>query len=86
MPKKTTIHTRVLQSMGKDWVINIKQEPFTKGKSAKMPSLGYPCAVCANKSTQLCFAESTEEVHSRLLWMELYCRSCNYYTLYTTKK
>ena len=86
MSKKLAINQDVIRTMGQDWNIKIDTKPFTPGKSARMPSLGYPCGACANTSTQLCFAESTDEANSRLLWMELSCRACQHYTLYTTKK
>lgn len=79
------IHPNILAEMGEEWEIEISDKPFTEGKSLNMPALGYACAACGGKDTTLCFAESTEEEESSLLWMELKCKTCKTYTHYTRK-
>ena len=85
MAKNLKVFPSVLQKMGKEWLIMVKDNPFTPGKGANLPSLGYPCASCAGIDTKLRFAKSTEETESTLEWMELKCKTCNNYTLYTKK-
>jgi len=85
MAKKDKINPAIQAKMGEDWSIEISEKPFTEGKGANMPALGYPCAVCGSKETKIRFAKSTEEVESRLEWMELQCKDCKKYTLYTSK-
>ena len=85
MPKKQKINPTIQTQMSQEWRIEISDKPFHDGKAANMPALGYPCAACASKETKLRFAESTDEVESSLEWMELQCRACQHYTLYTKK-
>ena len=85
MTKNLKVIPSVLQKMGMDWEIKVKDSPFTPGKGANLPALGYPCASCAGVDTKLCFAKSTEVVESTLEGMELKCKSCGNYTLYTKK-
>ena len=85
MSEKLKVIPSVLQKMGSDWSIKVNESPFTPGKGANLPSLGYPCASCAGDDTKLRFAKSTEVAESTLEWMELICKSCGNYTLYTKK-
>lgn len=85
MAKKQTIAANIQTQMGKEWNIEISEKGFTEGKGGNMPALGYPCAVCESKQTKLRFAESSDEEESNLLWMELQCKDCQNYTLYTRK-
>ncbi|MCH2022065.1 MAG: hypothetical protein MK207_06245 [Saprospiraceae bacterium] len=85
MKKKQTINLLVKAQMGQEWSIEIDKKPFTEGEGGNMPSLGYPCGFCGSKETKLRFAKSTEEELSSLEWMELQCKSCKSYTLYTKK-
>jgi len=85
MAKKQKIATKIDTQMGADWTIEISEKGFTEGKGGNMPALGYPCAVCESKQTKLRFAESSDEEESNLLWMELQCKDCQNYTLYTRK-
>lgn len=85
MGKKLKIATTIRQEMGAEWTIEVNANPFIEGKGGNMPALGYACAACGSKATKLRFAESTEEEESTLLWMELQCRDCQSYTLYTKK-
>lgn len=85
MAKKLKINTTIQTEMGVDWKVEIDSKPFMGGKGGNMPALGYACAVCASKATKLRFAESTDEEESTLVWMELQCKDCQNYTLYTKK-
>lgn len=82
---KKQINTNIQTQMGADWKIEVSEKSFTEGKGGNMPALGYPCAVCESKQTKLRFAESSDEEESNLLWMELQCKDCQAYTLYTRK-
>lgn len=85
MSKKLEINPSIQTEMGEEWDIEISEKPFTEGKGANMPALGYACAICGSKDTKLCFAESTDEEESTLVWMELQCKTCKGYTLYNKK-
>lgn len=85
MAKKLQITSNVQTEMGTDWTIEVSEKAFTGGKGGNMPALGYPCAACGGKQTKLRFAESTDEEESSLVWMELQCKDCQHYTLYTKK-
>ncbi|WP_052595571.1 hypothetical protein [Aureispira sp. CCB-QB1] len=85
MAKKQKVAAPIQKEMGEEWKIEVNDKAFTEGKGGNMPALGYPCAVCESKETKLRFAESTEEEESNLLWMELQCKNCQNYTLYTRK-
>ncbi len=85
MKKKQIVNPLVKDKMGQEWSIEISDKPFIDGKGGNMPALGYPCGVCGGKETKLRFAKSTEEEESSLEWMELLCRTCKSYTLYTKK-
>lgn len=85
MSKNLEIHSSIQAQMGEEWTIEVSDKPFTEGKSANLPAMGYACGVCASKETKLCFAESTDEEESSLLWMELQCKNCKSYTHYTKK-
>ena len=79
------IHSEVEKEMASQWDIKLSKAPFISGNKMNIPSLGYLCAHCAGKKTKINFAASTNEDESNLEWMELICRKCNYYTLYTRK-
>lgn len=87
MSKKRSVkvHADIKREMGEAWKIEVAAKPFVDGKGGNMPALGYPCAICASKETKLRFAQSTEEEESVLKWMELQCKACKGYTLYTRK-
>ncbi|BDS14624.1 hypothetical protein [Aureispira anguillae] len=85
MAKKIKVAPSIQEQMGGAWKIEINAQPFIPGKGGNMPALGYACAVCASKATKLRFAESTEEEESTLKWMELQCKDCQNYSLYTKK-
>lgn len=85
MAKKQKVAASIDTQMGAEWKIEISEKGFTEGKGGNMPALGYPCAVCESKQTKLRFAESSDEEESNLLWMELQCKDCQNYTLYTRK-
>lgn len=85
MAKKIQLNNTIQTQMGTDWKIEVDSKSFMDGKGGNMPALGYPCGVCASKATKLRFAESTEEEESTLIWMELQCKACQNYTLYTRK-
>lgn len=85
MAKKQPIAANIQTQMGIEWKIEASEKSFTEGKGGNMPALGYPCAVCESKQTKLRFAESSDEEESNLLWMELQCKDCQNYTLYTRK-
>ncbi|MCP4439809.1 MAG: hypothetical protein GY810_12770 [Aureispira sp.] len=80
--KKLKIASSIQNKMGEEWLIQVSAVAFSEGKGANMPALGYPCAVCESTQTKLRFAESSDEVESRLVWMELQCKDCKNYTLY----
>lgn len=86
MAKKPTIAPNIQTQMGEEWEIEISEKGFAEGKGGNMPALGYPCAVCESKQTKLRFAQSSDEEESNLLWMELQCKDCQNYTLYTRKE
>jgi hypothetical protein len=86
MAKKPTIAPNIQTQMGEEWEIEISEKGFAEGKGGNMPTLGYPCAVCESKQTKLRFAQSSDEEESNLLWMELQCKDCQNYTLYTRKE
>lgn len=79
-------HQRAVEQMGADWVIELAQQAFHEGKPGNLPTYGYPCGHCASTQTKLQFAESSDEEDSHLLWMELKCKNCQGYTLYTKKE
>jgi len=85
MAKQQKIATNIQTQMEAEWRIEVSEKGFSEGKGGNMPGLGYPCAVCESKQTKLRFAESTNEEESSLLWMELQCKDCQSYTLYTRK-
>ncbi len=80
--RKLKISPKIQNKMGLEWLIQVSEQAFSEGKGANMPALGYPCAVCASKQTKLRYAESSDEVESQLIWMELQCKDCKNYTLY----
>lgn len=84
--KKTAPHPKVVAQMETDWDIELSEAPFHEGKPGNLPTYGYPCAHCASTQTKLQFAESSPEEESILLWMELKCKNCRLYTLYTRKE
>lgn len=85
MAKQPTPHPKVTAQMGAEWEIEVSNTSFHEGKPGNLPTYGYPCAHCASTQTKLQFAESSPEEESVLLWMELKCKNCQHYTLYTRK-
>ena len=85
MKKNQIVNPLIKARMGQEWSIEVSEKPFVEGRGSNMPALGYPCGVCGLKETKLRFAKSTEEEESSLEWIELQCKRCNSYTLYTKK-
>ena len=85
MAKKVEVNQEIRDQMQDEWEIEVSSQPFLDEKGARLPSFGYPCGVCASKSTVSRFARSTEEEESQLAWMELQCKECQNYTKYTRK-
>ncbi len=86
MAKEIKINDTIQTKMGEEWQIEVSAKPFIDEKGANMPSFGYPCGVCASSETKLRFAKSTDEEQSLLEWIELQCKDCKSYTLYTRKE
>ena len=85
MKENQIVNPVIKARMGKEWSIQISKKPFVEGRGSSMPALGYPCGACGLKETKLRFAKSSEEVESSLEWMELQCKRCSSFTLYTKK-
>lgn len=83
--KKLKVDPTVVKEMGEEWEIEVGETSFIGGKGLNMQAMGYPCGVCASKATKLNYARGTDEEESQLIWIELVCKECKSYTMYTRK-